>query len=441
MKLLLTDFDHAATKRLKASLVLAGLKFLHVNIHYDGFLSQGVSSPFEKEVLGDTVKFDGPLRYNQLKITEQTELRSLDAKTAELLAGDHCLARIKYAPLRFGRRVIQEVVWLDSSGNSKMGERYNQQGFKFADVLYQKNAQPSKEIYYRSNGTKVLTYNYLTGAILRHKTDGQDEAFENLTDYVINALPVTIGIENPRFSHILINSLSTPLFVANRLASKLTTLYFQEKIQKEIPYNLQKILEGQSTVKRVFFEDMRAYERLDLLMLDEERVKLGYLGALETPARANSFRKKLLTITRSDDLLFVEEFLNHPSLDEYQWTIAAPTNVSGKLRSFANKYPQMRVIEAIHEQDIAELFRNHDIYLNINKGLDYQASVEKAYVAGLLVLGTPTTAKSPEHELVLNEQELLELLAQAPKQAEALRLLHYKKGKPATVGAYQRLFA
>jgi accessory Sec system glycosyltransferase GtfB len=229
--------------------------------------------------------------------------------------------------------------------------------------------------------------------------------------------------------------MSTPFFVSNQLTEIPGSLYFQEVIGTEIPGNMLSILSGKTPTSRILFENAKEQAKVDQ-MATEKQVTLDYLGAIENFKREISFRPKLLTITRSDQILYDEAI---SQLTDYQWTIAAPSEVSEKLRNFANQHDNVHVLEAIPLSDIDKLLDEHDIYLDLNKGNDVDNVVRRAYLEGLLVIGDKSVVKNPGYELILeNEKEITDVLKRPDKEV-ALRVLREKRGKPATVADYQRL--
>ncbi|MDR2975947.1 MAG: hypothetical protein LBV19_01360 [Streptococcaceae bacterium] len=425
-KLILTDFYHQPTKRFLASLTAAGIPYKHVNINYDGFMPNEILNPFA-HLIGAQGMPDKDLHYNQVKVPEYDEIRNLDGGKAEILRGDNLVGYIYYAPNTW--RLVREVVWLSRSAVPTIAYRYNRQGFKYAEVLYDFEGKEVKVLYYNAEGKQVLTVDAASRVML-----GENQVFQNLTDFVKDYLSRLLdGVDE-----ILINSMSTPFFVANQMPKIKSSLYFQEVIHKEIPGNMQQILAGKSALKRILFENSKEMAKVQRLS-SENFVRLEYLGAIEQFARENEFRPAALTVTRSDQILYDEAIAKTLAENHIKWTIAAPSEISDKLRTFANHHKNVNVLEAISSKNLPKLLADNDIYLDLNQGGDWENSVQRAYLEGMLVITDMKVIKNAGYELILEkEQEIIDVLNR-PDKDRALRVLREKKGKPATAADYKRL--
>ncbi|MFV0556007.1 MAG: hypothetical protein ACK5LM_02750 [Lactovum sp.] len=428
MKLVLTDFYHQASKRFLSSLTIAKINYRHVTIHYDGFLAQKTLNPFAYLIGAETLE-DKDLHYNQIKVPEFYEIRNLDGLKAEILLGDELKGYIYYATQ--GHRLVSEVSWLDKKGTKVISERYNSKAFKYSEVLHNFEGKAVKEIYFNADGKKVLTRDLLTDVIVFGS-----KIFSNLSDF-IKAYLQELKFE---YDEILINSMSTPFFVSNRLANVKSSLYFQEKIQKEIPANMKMILEGKTNVTRLLFENEKEMEKVKH-MFAHPQLDLIYLGTIERIKRKNTFRSKYLTLTRSDQILYDNKIAENLQKENAIWTIAAPSEISDKLRTFASKHDNVFVLEAIRLNQIESLLSNHDIYLDLNQGTNWENIIQKAYLEGMLVLSDRKTAKNPDYELVFEQEEEFEKLLKIPEKSFLLDLLHKKKGKVAQVNDYKEILS
>ena len=428
MKLLLTDFYHQATRRFLSSLSRAEIPYQHVNINYNGFLSNEILNPFA-HLIGAVNLPDKALHYNQIKVPEFYEIRNLNGAKAEILQGDNVMGYIYYAA--HGHRLVREVVWLNRKGIPTMASRYNRQGFKYADVLYNFEGKEAKILYFNAEGQKVLTMDMASRVVIT-----ENQVFLNLAEFVKDYLQ-KLDFD---YDEILINSLSTPFFVTNQLPDQRSSLYFQETIRQEIPGNMAMIMEGKTPTARILFENATELEKVKKLAIDR-KADLAYLGAIENFKRQNTFRPSFLTITRSDQILYDEAIAETLEKINAKWTIAAPSEVSDKLRSFATKYRNVAIMEAIRPQQVQKLFSDHDIYLDFNQGTDWENVVERAYLEGMLVISDMKTAKNSVYEFILDGEEVVRKLLKSEDKQVLLNLLHEKKGQPATKYDYQRILS
>ncbi|MDR0199490.1 MAG: hypothetical protein LBI43_02815 [Streptococcaceae bacterium] len=433
MKLLLTDFYHQATERFKTSLKRAEIDLTHVNITYDGWLPEGVHNPISY-YLGYFDAPEKPLHYNQLEVPDFWEIKNSDGARAEILDGETLKGYVIYQPDT--ARLIREVEWLDLAGNRILTERYNRQGQRFAQSLFDADGKEMKTLYFNAAGEKVLTVDGPSKAVILEIPGKTPQVFENFTAFTCHYLR-DFGLE--RWDEVLFNSLSTPFFVSNALSELPGTLYFQEPIRDAIPGNMQTILSGKTPAKRILFENAKELAKAQKLVTNPG-VSMGYLGAIEHFTRENQFRKRALTLTRSDQILYDEGLAVAMASFQMTWTIAAPSEISDKLRNFALNHANVTVLEAYPLGDFDKLLAENDIYLDLNQGKDTQNAVQRAYLEGLLVVGDMKTAKNGPYEILLeNEKEITDVLKAANKQ-RSLDFLRSKKGKQASPSDYQEAF-
>jgi len=436
MKLILTDFNNRPTKRFIGSLEKSKVSYKNLVIHYDGFLPEGAVNPFAYYI-GAEEQPEKHLYFNQIKVPKYYEIRNENGRRATIAQGDNLIGYVYYAD--GGERIVKEVHWLNKSNKITLVERYNQQGNKYADVIYNKDEKESKVLYYKNNQV-IIEHDIQSGSI-NHFVEGKLESFPTLIKFIINYIKTVVFKEHD-IDEAVFNGLGTSYFVSHDLDIP-SSLYFQELIKDEIPGNMQGILKGNRSVKRVIFESNKQLTKAMNIIAKTElthnpSVEMVYLGAIEEFTRENKLRKKFLTLTRSDNILHAEAFVQR--FPDVEWTIAAPTDVSDKLRNFANKYENVHLIKQMLLSDIDSLLESHDYYLDFNSGQEVSNIVERAYFEGLLVLGDQKVLKNGNYEIVLvTEEEILDWLAR-PNQEAVFNVLRTKKGTPATIEDYQEMF-
>lgn len=432
MKLVLTDFDNKASQRLLKNFDQSNIQYRHVTAHYDGFSVDSVLNPFAFHI-GAIGQADQHLYFNQVNVPEFYEVRNENGSRAQILQGDNVVGYVIYAA--GGKRIVKEVQWLARNGKTTLVERYNRQGQKFADSIFGKDGKESKVIYYKADEI-VITYDVPTKSVHLNQTG---QTFANLNDFVLDYVKNIVLAEND-IDEVIFNNLSTPYFVSRGLAVK-SSFYFQELIKNEIPGNMLQIMAGNTKTSRILFENNKQLKRVEFLVKEQNilvKTDLKYLGNIEKFRRENHFRQKMLTITRSDAILHDETIAT--KFKDYEWTIAAPTNVSDKLKNFGKTHENVTVLEQIRLKEIDDLLENHDYYLDLNQAQEVENVIERAYFEGLVVIGDQKVVKNGNYELVLvKEEEITDLLAREDKDF-ALRILHTKKGSPATISDYQTAF-
>ncbi|MDR0297303.1 MAG: hypothetical protein LBI11_01395 [Streptococcaceae bacterium] len=435
MKLILTDFYHQATARFINSLNQAKTSFLHVNVTSDGWLPEAVESPF-LHYTGFAKLPDKALHYNELSMPDFLEIRNLDGAKAEIRNGEIIKGIIFYQPDT--TRLVREVQWLNRAGKLRLTERYNRQGAKFADSLFDAEGKELKTIYFDASGEKIITLDEVTKAVIL-KTGAHETVFANVALFVAHYLRERLSVSADKIDELVFNSLSTPLFASNLLSELPGTLYFQEVIHDAVPGNMLAILEGKTPTTRILFENAKELEKVAKLA-PNRAIALDYLGAIENFTRENRFRPHALTITRSDQILYDEAVAEALAARKITWTIAAPSEISDKLRAFGETHDNVTVLEQMPFSKIDDLLAENDYYLDLNQGADTQNTVQRAYQEGLLVIADMTTQKNAAYELLLeNEKEICDVLRR-PNQSIVLNVLRNKKGAPATVSDYRAMF-
>ncbi|GFH40946.1 hypothetical protein [Pseudolactococcus insecticola] len=434
MKLVLTDFNRENTQRFKASLTQASVDFVHVNIQYDGFLDPDILNPFSY-FMGYYQMPEKHRYFNQIPLPPFYEARNADGAKSEILQGDNIVGYIFYHPNT--NRLVKEVVWLSRLGKKVTAERYNIQGQKYADVIFDQDEKESKIVYF-ADDKPVIDYDLATKHISL-KDGGLTHSFNNLTDFVFYFIETIVKEKyGYQFDEVIYNNLATPLFVSNRLPQR-ATLYFQEFIKDAIPGNMIGILAGRTPTKRILFENIKQLKKVQDLATDI-KIPLDYLGAIEAFRRENDYSQGALSITFSDQVLNADAIAETLAKRGKSWTIAAPTEVSDKLRNFANDHDNVNLIERISGDQIDQLLATHDFYLDVNRGAQMLNNIYRAYHEGLLVIADQKTAKNGGYEVIL--AELPDILGAIDRDNydSLMKLLRNKKGKPATVAAYQTQF-
>ena len=108
-------------------------------------------------------------------------------------------------------------------------------------------------------------------------------------------------------SRIFFNSLSTPLFVSERMPEdrQEDVLFWQEDARDDIPGNMQKILSGQSKrTKSIYVQKRESYDRL--IQLGASKDVLKPLGFIYEFSRKNTYQNEALICTFCVKIRFAE---------------------------------------------------------------------------------------------------------------------------------------
>lgn len=422
MKLLLTDFYNDATKRLADSFVRSKMGFVHVNIYPEAVLLRQIYCPF----FTDRAVSEKKLYFNQISVPQFYEIRHENENGAKILRGEKQVGRVNY--VSSGNRLVKRVDWWSDSARTVLSEHYDASGEKSFEDFFGDSGQVQKTIFYQG-GSPVTSWDRQSGAISLFENQ-KWVAFSSLVDFTRNFIK-NLPFE---FDEIIYNSLSTSCFVALKF-SQFSSLYFQEPIEQAIPGNMQVLLQGQQPTRRIFFEDEKTLEKVKK-KAESSQISLDYLGNVEFFRRENRGQRTALTLTWSDEILYASQIARFPEL---LWTIATPTEASPRLKKFVQKNENVSLIEHLNLNKLDEYLENFDFYLDLNQGSEVAKVVERAYFEGMIVLTERSVAKNETYSLVSkNEQELLELWAEKPKNL--LQKLHEKRGEVMTATSFKEKF-
>lgn len=443
MSIRLFDYLDRNTSQLLQSLEQANIGGTNLFIHYDG---QSVAGNYWNPFLyysGRKVENTAkkPLFFNEVTVPKYSEIRNRNQEYADILTGETCIGKINYFPDSF--RKVKQVDWLDKSAQVIQSDFYSTHGEKYAYGVYDQTGHEAIRYFIDQSGKDRVVWNKKNKSI--RVLGDQEQYFPDLTtflQYFIKELQETKQIEHTK--EMIINSLSTPLFVSDR-GNFSTVLFWQETIKAQVPGNMQNQLVKERSVKQIIFEEE---QQLQLVknQFPDSHVNYTYLAPLYSFARDHQPVKKALIVTKSDQLVHLTDILTRvPSLAV---TIAAPTKMSAKLKQVAVDYPQVTLYENITNETYEQLFATHDLYLNINQGTEVRKSLEKAYLNQMITLSFESTRKNSLFNGLLFTENTREQLINQLLLTQMNQLLEDKvlqqaltvKGPLSTVTDYQNVF-
>lgn len=249
--------------------------------------------------------------------------------------------------------------------------------------------------------------NYVTHDIILNQ-DGKVFLFKNKVDLIFRLFE-EVGAMGSR---LFFNSLSTPLFVSERMPAdrKEDVLFWQEGARNDIPGNMRLILDGKARrVKSIYVQKRDSYKKLTELGAAGDILKpLGFSYAY---TRENTFTNEALICTNSDRIEGGEELIR--AFPQMRFHIAAITEMSSKLMSLS-QYPNVVLYPGARVKMIDELFDTCDYYLDINHEAEIVSAVTQAFLHNQLILGFQQTLHNkafiaPEH-VFENHGELIAFL-------------------------------
>ena len=379
----LFDVYNQESQDLHYSLTEAGLSDLAVVIEPDGFLPDGVVSPFTYYLGYDSGK---PLYFNQVPVPDFWEIagnnqfgtiNDLNQERAVIHFADGLQARL-----------VKKVEWKTPAGRIFQVDHYNRFGACFAKTTFDASGQAIMTSYRNVDQKEVILENHVTGDILL-TLEGQGlRHFSGRVAFIIDFLQ---GLK-VNLDHILFNTLSTSFLTSFHFPEKSgqDILVWQEPLHDDIPGNMQLILENdQLRAKTIIIPDYATYERALQLTDEKFHHKFNHLGYHYHFKRDNFVRPDALIVTNSDQLEQIEKLVE--SLPRVTFRIAAVTEMSSKLLDML-RYPNVVLYQNASPQKIQELYQLSDIYLDINYGNELLQAVRQAFEHNQLVLAFEETA-------------------------------------------------
>ena len=424
----LFDVYNQESQDLHYSLTDAGLSDLAVVIEPDGFLPDGVVSPFTYYLGYDSGK---PLYFNQVPVPDFWEIagnnqfgtiNDLNQERAVIHFADGLQARL-----------VKKVEWKTPAGRIFQVDHYNRFGACFAKTTFDASGQAIMTSYRDVDRKEVVLENHVTGDILL-TLEGQGlRHFSGRVAFIIDFLQ---GL-NLNLDHILFNSLSTSFLTSFHFPEKSgqDILVWQEPVHDDIPGNMQLILENdQLRAKTIIIPDYATYERALQLTDEKFHHKFSHLGYHYHFKRDNFVRPDALIVTNSDQLEQVEKLVE--SLPSVTFRIAAVTEMSSKLLDML-RYPNVVLYQNASPQKIQELYQLSDIYLDINHSNELLQAVRQAFEHNLLILGFNQTVHNrlyiaPDYLFESSEASaLIETIKLALSDVEQMRQALGKQGQHA----------
>ncbi|MBP3263563.1 accessory Sec system glycosylation chaperone GtfB [Pseudobutyrivibrio sp.] len=394
---LLFDYFNLGSRDLLTSFLNAGYQVKAVCINDEGFLPDNVENVFEY-FLGSAfknVKPSKPLYFNQIKVPKYWEI-SGNNSNGTICDKAKVRGRIFYTEPK-NKRLVKVVDWLDEDGVVKASDHYNKYGICYGRTIFNKFGKKVSKSYFDSKGKEIIVENFVTGDITLNY-QGITKIFKNRTEFVIYYMKLN-GFENKA---IYFNSLSIPFFVSNALPDnenrKCDILFWQEEIVKEIPGNMQLILDGKAPrCKRIMVQNNPSYEKLSKVKGVENIIsKLGFIYPFE---RKNLGRKEALICTNTQEVEKLKEILE--ALPEVKFHVAALTEMSAKLLAH-EKYDNAILYPNIKMSTLNSLFVRCDFYLDINHEGEIVDATRRAFIQNQLILAFNETSHGGTYTALCN---------------------------------------
>ena len=376
--IILTEQINAYSNKLIESLKSCEVDCPAISIIYDGYLPEGVESPYGY-YLGDNTAEGKPLFFGRIEFPSHQEIRA-EGGNAVVYEKNTVRSKVYYSEPK-EKRYTRIIDQLDEAGKVRWSDHYNRFGRCFARTVLDRNEKRLFKFFFDREGNEKIEENYVTGHIILKK-DGKDVFFKNKTDFVIYYLKER-GFNLDR---ILYNSLSTPFFVSEKLQAEGIrgddVLFWQEGIKDNIPQNMQAIFNNKNCrTKKIAVMYRPVFEKMEELPLDKGKYAL--LGYHYNFEKENTGKKAAVIFTNSDNVENLEDIVK--ALPDFDFHVAAITEMSSKLMAI-DRYENVRLYPNVRAKKVEELFDTCDFLLDINRSKEILGAGERAFLHNHLIL-------------------------------------------------------
>lgn len=437
--------EHAGDKSYDfvKSIRLAGMVCPVISCHDDGYLPDGIESPFAY-FTQDNEQIGYPKYFNQVKIPTFWEIRG-DNGSGTVESHNEKKANIFFRNPTH-ERYVRAVEWFDATQVIRQAQLYNKKGRHFSTIVYDSQQQAVQRVYYNQQNEIVIMEHYPTGSI-RLKYNGQWQTFHNKAQFVA----FYIAEKGYNTQQIIYNNLSTPFFVGydylqHHPQTKPDILFWQEPIGEEVPGNMMALLCHSNRQTRVAVDNQETYTRLQQLLPENLKSKVVLSGYIYEYARLNHLSKEILILTNSDQIAQLEYLVK--SLSQVQFHIGAITEMSAQLMQMS-QYANVSLYPNISIDKVKELYQSCDIYLDINYGNEILDAVRTAFNHNMFIASFEDTCHNTayvasayryEHNRVDELILLIEKALQTPQIMESLLFTQKQHAGEVTVQSYRDLF-
>ncbi len=350
-----------------------------VSILYDGYLPEGVTSPYAYYIYGDAQLEEHPLYFNQVKVPAFWEIRSNNS-AGEIFEYQFLRGRIFYQEPS-NLRHVRAVDIYDRNQNIVYTDHYDKFGHRYSRTYFDGDKKRIYRSYFDLEDQEVIVENYVTSDIIL-TVDNQVKIFKNRIEFTNYFLDQRFDKDEK----VVINSLSTPFLVARQRGSNYT-LFWQEPITNGIPGNMQIIFNEGGNVK---VQTSAAFHALSNLGVAEKIEKIGFMYPFK---RETQYRKQALILTNSDQVRDLAQLT--ADFKDIHFHIGAITEMSSKLMSMASD--NVTLYPNIKTEKVEELLSTCDLYFDINHGDMILDALRRSFLENQLIFAFQDTLHSAQY--------------------------------------------
>lgn len=388
--ILLFDSYDEESRLWHESIKLAGYDHMAIVIAEDDFLPDGVFSAYDL-ILGNCHDKVRKERYfNEIAVPDSWDIHVGSDESGSVFFQRDEKGKIYYVDTE-KKRLVKAVDWYDRTGIVRFRDHYNRYGELCARTVYDNQGKPMSKTWFSPQGQEIIVENPVSGDIILND-EGREVLFQKKRDVIIYYFK-KLGFAEKR---ILINSLSTPLFILNGLPGteeKRDMLFWQGTIGDEIPGNMQWIFNGGSgRIGKVIVQRADTYDKLVQFGAKKEMLyKLGFLYSFQ---KENRHRSEALICTRFDKIEHGRELIE--AFPEMHFHIAASSAMSPLLTDLG-EYRNVSLYPAVAADVLEKLFQDCDYYFDINYYWEFVPADYRAFLHNQLIFAFEETVHAKNY--------------------------------------------
>ena len=378
---------------LEYSLKSSGLNAQTIVLKDNGYLPEEIESPFKFFTQGAaSSKQHLPLFFNELELPVHWEVHGTNSG-AEIFEGYKQRGKINYSQRKGDFRLIQSVEWWNDQEKRRAVDLYNQYGQRFGHQTYS-DGRLTLTTYYDREGREVVLHNHVAGT-LQVYYQNQLYIFDNYSSFVLFYFEVA-QLDTRRIHY---NSLGTPYFITLDLAkahpeiSYAHTLFWQET-STAMPGNMKGLMQkgDQASTRQIIVQNKAEFERLRAQVDFATSVSMDYLGWLYPYRAHEAFKPSVFVLTNSDQVAHLHTLSE--GLPEYQFHIAARTEMSSKLMNFGAR-PNVNLYPNVTTEELDGLLQSCSVYLDINHGGEVEQIIRQSFEHEQVIMAFRETLHNP----------------------------------------------
>ena len=388
--ILLFDNYSEDSQRLHDSFRSAGLECSVIVLEDNDFLPKEVMSIYDL-FLGYFEEKEGclgkPRFFNEIKVPDQWSIHfGTEKKDYGRVTFQHEeKGRIYYWDSSVKKWLVKAVDWFDRKGNVRFRDHYNRYGFNCARTYYGEQGKELGKSWFSIGGQEAIVQNVVTQEWIVN--DGELVRFFRTKTDMMLYFCIRAGIDRKQ---VFYNSLAASCQISCRLPAlvKQDVLFWQDDISGEIPWNMQLILNKQTsrTCDKIIVQNKGAYNRLLEKGVNPGKIQL--LGYIYGFKKKNTYQLQALICTHTERIEHCEELIK--IFPQIHFHIAAITQMSSKLMALGT-YENVSLYEGVKKDTLESLFQLCDYYFDINCWIEILSAVYTAFLYDQLIFAFEET--------------------------------------------------